>query len=347
MNIDHSSSGLAIVIPTMGRPILLRTLSSLLSNTGIEHCEIVVVGIIPDPVVASALTNITDQYPFVRHLSVRFETGDASRKRNTGASETTLPVLAFLDDDVHVPTSWLAAMLECFDKPSVALVSGPSLVPDDISWVARLAGMALSSRAAGNVSARYLSGGDEPRPIKWSGIIGCNMLFRRSVFERIGGFDPEFYPGEEMQASYKTSRIGHQIIFNPKAPVYHYPKQSFRGFWRQIYRYGATRVRLIRSGVELEWGPLVPGVWLLSLLVLGIGSIWSVWIARLLLLELILYAMVILWFTLEVVVGSRRWIDLLLVFIQPFMHISYGAGIWSEVFHPGRDLGDALGKPTD
>ena len=96
MNIDHSIHGMAIVIPTMGRPILLRTLSSLLSNTGIEQCEIVVVGIIPDPGVASAMKNVTDQHPFVRHVSVRYETGDASQKRNTGAAVTTLPIICLL-----------------------------------------------------------------------------------------------------------------------------------------------------------------------------------------------------------------------------------------------------------
>ncbi len=344
---SSASSPLAIVIPTMGRPILLRTLDSLLDNPGIERCEIVVVGVIPDPGVAKSLSARVEAHPFIRHLSIRYEKGDASLKRNTGAAATRAPILAFLDDDVHVPPTWLEAMCHCFADPSVALVSGPSLVPDDIPPLARLAGMALSSRAAGDVSLRYLGGGDEPRAIKWSGIIGCNMLFRRSVFEQLGGFDPEFYPGEEMKASYLTSRLGYQLLFNPKAPVFHYPKQTFRGFWRQIYRYGATRIRLIRAGVEVELGPLVPGIWVLSLVVLGMASLVSVWAWRLLMLELALYALVVVWFTWEVVRRSRRAIDLLLVFMQPFMHLSYGVGIWTELFRPDKDLSDQLGKPTD
>ncbi len=344
---QQDNKGMAIVIPTMGRPILIRTVESLLGNKGIQDCEIVVVGLIPDHAVQSALDALISRHGFIKHLKIRYERGDASEKRNTGARETTSPIIAFLDDDVHVPEGWLHAMTECFADPNVALVSGPSLVPDDISAIARLAGMALSSRAAGDVSARYLRGSEEPRPIKWSGIIGCNMLFRRSVFEQLGGFDPGFYPGEEMKASYQTSRLGYQLIFNPKAPVYHYPKQTFRGFWRQIFRYGATRIRLIRAGVEVEWGPLVPGVWILSMVVLGIGAFFSVWLTRLLILELFLYALVTVFFTWEVVARSRRPIDMLLLFIQPFMHISYGVGIWSEVFSPDKDLGDALGKPTD
>jgi cellulose synthase/poly-beta-1,6-N-acetylglucosamine synthase-like glycosyltransferase len=338
---------LAIVIPTMGRPILLRTLDSLLALAGIEATEIVVVGIIPDEALQQRLDALMRVHPNVRHEAVRFETGDASRKRNAGAVGTTAPILAFLDDDVHVPSAWLASMLACFEDPEVALVSGPSLVPDDLPQLARLAGLALSSRAAGDVSARYLKGGEAPRRIRWSGIIGCNMLFRRSVFEALGGFDPGFYPGEEMLASFRVGRLGHALVFNPGAPVYHYPKQTFRGFWRQIFRYGATRIRLMRAGVEVQLGPLVPGLWVAANVLLGFGSIFhplirAVWVA-----ELMLYALVILVFTMEVVLKTRRPGDTLLLLMQPFMHLSYGAGIWYELARPDRDLSDALGRPTD
>lgn len=341
-----TDTNIAIVIPTMGRDILIKTLHSLLQNPGIERSEIVVVGVIPDHKVASQLHALIQSNSQIKHLDIRFDKGDASEKRNYGTRVTTAPILAFLDDDVHVPPEWLDHMLHCFADPKVGLVSGPSLVPDDITWLARLAGQALSSRAAGNVSERYLKGSVAPRAIKWSGIIGCNMLFRRSIFEKLGGFDPEFYPGEEMLASFRVSQLGHTLIFNPNAPVYHYPKQTFRGFWRQIFRYGATRIRLIRAGVEIEIGPLVPGLWVLSLVVLGIGSFFSFWVGCLLVLELVLYSIVIGWFTIDMIIRSRKLIDSLLFFMQPFMHLSYGLGIWSEMFRPGRDLGDQLGRPT-
>lgn len=343
----HSQFSMAVIIPTMGRRTLLRTIESLMKNRGIGNVEIIVVGVIADKHVEDALDRLAESHPNLRHLSLRFETGDASRKRNAGADASTAPILAFLDDDVHVPADWIDEMRLCFNDGSAGLVSGPSLVPDDIPMLARLAGLSLSSRAAGNVSARYLTGDPHRRPIKWSGIIGCNMLFRRDVFMQLGGFDPGFYPGEEMKASFMTSRLGYTLIFNPNAPVFHYPKQTFRGFWKQIYRYGATRIRLMRSGVEVEWGPMVPGLWVLSIVLLGVGAWFSQWLLYLLMVEFVLYAFVIAWFTLEVVLQTGRWSDLLLLFMQPFMHLSYGAGIWVELLRPGRDLGDAPEHPTN
>jgi hypothetical protein len=47
------------------------------------------------------------------------------------------------------------------------------------------------------------------------------------------------------------------------------------------------------------------------------------------------------------VIKTRRPGDTLLLLMQPFMHLSYGAGIWYELARPDRDLSDALGRPTD
>ncbi|HMP89632.1 MAG TPA: glycosyltransferase [Kiritimatiellia bacterium] len=347
MSSSTNKPEMAVIIPTMGRDILLRTLESILALKDLGRLEVVVVGIIPDPVVLEKFTTLMSAHPLIRHLNIRFEKGDASEKRNAGSRATVAPILAFLDDDVYVPPDWLDHMLACFENPEVGVVSGPSLVPDDISRFARLAGLALSSRAAGYVAERYGKGSSQPRFIKWSGIIGCNMLFRRSVFEELGGFDPDFYPGEEMRASFLVSRKGYKLMFNPAAPVFHYPKQTFKGFWKQIYRYGATRIRLIRSGVEVEPGPLVPGIWVLSLVVLGVGANWSSFLFYLLMLDLALYFLVIVWFTTEVVMKTRRAVDIWLLLVHPFMHLSYGVGMWFEILRPDKDLSDELGRPTN
>jgi GT2 family glycosyltransferase len=337
---------ISIVIPTMGRAILIQTLESLVRTERMAETEIVVVGPVADPDVSRRLAEQMAVEPRIRHLAVSFPKGDASLKRNVGAQESRADIVAFLDDDVYVPPGWTDRVLEAFDDREVGMVSGPSLVPPEIPLFARLAGLALSSRAAGYVAQRYTKGSSGIRRVKWSRIIGCNMIFRREAFERIGGFDPAFYPGEEMIASAAVGRAGYALAFHPEAHVYHYPKHTFQGFWRQIFRYGATRVRLIRAGLEMEKTPLVPGLWVLSLALLGIGAAWCHLCLWLLLLDLFLYALAALYVTLSVVAQTRRASDLLLLLLQPFMHMSYGLGIWFELLRPGVDLSDKIGKPN-
>ena len=171
---------LSVVIPTMGRPILILTVESLLL-TKFASMEILVCGKIPDTVVAGQLQQLVDENECVHHFTIQYETGDSSRKKNHGAECARADIVAFLDDDVVVANNWSELVVGAFDDERVGLMSGPSLVPDDISYSGRLAGLALSSGAAGYVAERYLKGGSKPREVDWDRIIGCNAAYRKSV----------------------------------------------------------------------------------------------------------------------------------------------------------------------
>ncbi len=331
---------LSVVIPTMGRPIVVRTVESVLAAAGRISLEVIVAGRIHDDAVRASIESLARRDQRVRHLDVEYATGDSSRKKNAGAEAARAPIVAFLDDDVVVAPDWPARILEAFADPKVGLVSGPSLIPDDINLVGRLAGLALSSRAAGYVAHRYRGGDADPFPVKWSRIIGCNAAYRKSVFVEMGAFDPAFYPGEEMIASHRTQQLGHTLLFLPRAYVYHYPRQTLARFWRQMHGYGATRIRLMRAGVEVEPATLVPMLWVASLIALGaLGFFWRfAW--TLLGLDVLAYLVVDALIAAEVVASTRRVRDAALLALVPVMHIAYGLAEWREVFAPGRDLGE-------
>ncbi len=331
---------LSVVIATLGRPILIQTLESLLRAQAAERLEILVVGRLDDPRVAGAVRALQRCHPAIRHLPVAFAAGDSSEKKNAGWRAARADCIAFLDDDVVVAPDWPARIREPFDQPGVGLVSGPGLVPDDLPLAARLAGCALSSWAAGYVAARYLSGPPRPRPARWSALIGCNMAYRRPVLEAIGGFDPAFWPGEEMIAAYRATRGGHQLVFHPAAVVRHYPRSSPGRFARQMFGYGATRIRLMRAGVEIEPTTLFPAAWVLGLAVLLGAAPFHRGAAALLGAALALYAAGCLAAATAAAWRSRQWRDLLVVFLIPLMHAGYGVGQWVELLRPNTDLSE-------
>ena len=331
---------LPVVIPTLGRPILVQTLESISAAAGFESLEVVIAGRIADGPVLDRIVRLCRAHPQVRHLPVSFEHGDSSNKKNAGFRDSRTDIVAFIDDDVVVAKDWPARILEPFRDPAVGLVSGPSLVPEDISLMGRLAGVALASKAAGYVAERYLAGGSGPREVKWSHLIGCNMAYRKTVLADIGEFDPAFWPGEEMIAAFKATSRGHKLVFHPGAWLYHYPRASFTRFWRQIHGYGATRIRLIRAGVEFEPTTMVPGLWLLSLVVLGAAAFVNRWFAALLGAEVGLYLLWDLTIALRKAAETGKAADAFVFFLVPIMHFSYGLGEWVEFFRPGRDLSE-------
>ncbi|MEI6149794.1 MAG: glycosyltransferase [bacterium] len=332
--------GLSIVIPTLGRPTLVRTLESVIAASGADQLDVIVVGQISDSDVFQKVSLIIATHLNVRHIAISYLAGDSSRKKNRGVEESCADIVAFLDDDVVVAPDWLAHILKAFEDPAVGLVSGPSLVPEDINISARLAGLALTSRAAGYVAARYRIGNNVVREIGWSRIIGCNAAYRKTVFQQMGGFPPEFYPGEEMIAAWRTQQLGHRLLFVPAAWVYHYPRQSVQRFWRQMWGYGATRIRLKRAGAGFEWTTLIPAVWVFSLIVLGVSAPFSGFCAVLLKLNLALYALMAAVVAMETAAQTHRLGDLLLFFVIPVMHLSYGLAEWVEFFRPNRDLSE-------
>lgn len=336
---------LSVVIPTLGRPILVDTLKSLLAAQGAAGIEIIVAGRIADPLVAAEVKALVDAHPSLRHLEIAFPSGDSSRKKNAGAEISRADIVAFIDDDVVVAPDWPLRIAEPFADPAVGLVSGPSLVPHDLPLMARLAGVTLASKAAGYVAQRYVQGEPRPREVRWSFLIGCNMAFRKSVLNALGGFDPAFWPGEEMIASSRATRAGHRLVFHPLAYLYHYPRASLRGYVKQIYGYGATRIRLLRAGVEFEPTTIVPAVWVLSLLVLGATAPFCRWCLGLLLANVAAYLLGAVWITVDKVRETRQWRDALMLPLVPLTHLSYGFAEWAEIFRPGRDLSVGTRKP--
>lgn len=334
---------LSVVIPTMGREILIRTLESLAAAEGFEGIEVMVAGRIPDAGVAERLREFLGRHANVRHLDIQFPTGDSSRKKNEGAAVARAPLIAFLDDDVVVAGDWPKRIVEPFADERVGLASGPSLVPDDINWIGRLAGLALSSRAAGYVAERYRQNREASYPIDWDRVIGCNAVYRREAFARMGGFPLDFYPGEEMIAAFRTEEAGWKLMFIPAAWVKHYPRQSLKRFWRQMWGYGATRIRLLRGGVSFTPLPLVPGLWVGGTVALAGLAVVFGWARLLLAVDLGLYAVMAVAVALETVVQTRRWGDWGLAAMVPLMHVAYGLAEWAEAFFPGRDFSERRG----
>ncbi len=334
-----AAPALAVVIPTLGRPTLLATVKSLCAAEGADQIEIIVVGKIRGSTVATEFATLCDACPWIRHLPVDYPRGDSSEKKNTGWRAAQSELVAFLDDDVVVAPDWPVRVLDAFKDPATELISGPGLVPPDAGLFARLAGVVLASPATGYVAWRYRQGESALVPVKWSKIIGCNMAFRKSILIENDGFDPAFWPGEEMIAAFRIERRGHQLKFYSPAWVYHYPRHTLRRFCRQIFGYGSTRIRLIRAGVSIEPSALVPAAGVLLLCLGLIGALFSHTLAWLLLVAAGLYGLIAFGVAVRMAIESRQPRDILCGFLIPVVHVCYGLASWWEFMRPNLDFG--------
>ena len=138
-----------------------------------------------------------------------------SRARNLGAAAASHDVLAFTDDDCLPSPRWLHAVTRAYDD-GVDGVTGPVLPLPGAD------GVAVSSRTS--VIRRTFRGhGFAP----WDIGTGGNLSLRRTVFDRVGGFDETLGPGttgraaEDIDLLYRVVTADCALIYEPDAVVYH------------------------------------------------------------------------------------------------------------------------------
>jgi len=92
-------------------------------------------------------------------------------------------------------------------------------------------------------------------------VSGCAILIKKSVFEKIGLFDPQFFCYyEEADLIIRSKQMGFKVIFVPKAKVWHKISSSFGANTRKFI-YFQIRNRLLftfKHTSKSEWILFVP-----------------------------------------------------------------------------------------
>jgi GT2 family glycosyltransferase len=105
-----------------------------------------------------------------------------SAARNTGVSSAGGEIVAFLDDDAVADETWLEELVRAYESPSVIGTGGVARP----RWVGGEAPRWLPCEFYWTVGCSYRGLPTQTAPIR--NPIGATMSFRRTVFDRIGGF---------------------------------------------------------------------------------------------------------------------------------------------------------------
>ncbi len=174
----------------------------------------------------------------VRLISI--EPSGLSAARNVGLAAARGEFVAYLDDDAWPDPDWLRFLVLAFRTSSHAAIGGPNIPPPDDGPVA-----ACVANSPGGPTHVLLSDSEAEH------IPGCNMAYRRSVLERIGGFDPQFLTaGDDVDVCWRLQDAGETLGFHAAAVVWHRRRDSVRAYWRQQVGYGRAEALLERKWPE-------------------------------------------------------------------------------------------------
>ena len=215
---------ISVVICTYNRvDVLSDTLQSWLSvdNTGVEAELIIIDNNSSDHtahIVEAFSANWSGQLRYFSETKIGL-----SNARNRAIHEVSNDILAFVDDDVFFDKNWLTEICAAFEShPDVVCVGGKSIPTFDTpppDWVTEEIYSFYGSTRTGDAD-RMMTFPEHP--------FGLNMAFRKSVFDRVGDFNPQLgrskgclLSNEELDIFYRIAKADLNVFYASNALLYH------------------------------------------------------------------------------------------------------------------------------
>jgi len=175
-----------------------------------------------------------------------------SGARNCGIRAAKSELVAFIDEDALAQPDWLEWLTAGYSDPNVLGVGGvvepiwlagrPQWFPDEFNWV---------------VGCTYRGLPETTAPVR--NLIGCNMSFRREVFESVGGFKhgigrvgtrPTGCEETEFCIRLNQHCPNGLLIYEPGARVYHRvtpQRTGWKYFGARCYAEGQSKALVSRT----------------------------------------------------------------------------------------------------
>jgi glycosyltransferase involved in cell wall biosynthesis len=240
---------------------LIRSVTDATADLGID-AEIALV----DSASTDQTVDVAKQFPIDVYELAADQRLTAAAGRHVGLMNTTGDYVLFMDGDMELIEGWLPNAVALLDKdPTIAAVGGQRI------------DLPVNTVGSGH------SIGDHPAAARGIEVkhTGGAALYRRSVLEEVGGFNPFIYSDEEPELCIRIRYRGDYRVIRLQRPIgFHYSDPDdristlFRRARRNLYVGAGQNLRmLIGSDLLVPYARergfgLIPGAWL----AIGIGA---------------------------------------------------------------------------
>lgn len=259
-----------------------------------------------------------------------------AQKRDIAIEHARGEILAFIDDDAYPAQDWLTNALENFKDEEVAAVGGPAVTPPEDGLMQKASGAVYSSPVVSSKFIyRYV-----PKSRRFvDDYPSCNFLVRKSIMQELGGFDTNFWPGEDTKLCLEiTKKLGKKIVYDPAILVYHHRRPLFLPHLKQAANYALHRGYFVKKFPETSRriSYFIPSIFLLSLVMGSMLSVFVPFFGTLYFTGALFYFVTVFIFS----ISSDLRAAVLVFFGTIFTHLTYGLfflkGLFSMELKEGR-----------
>jgi succinoglycan biosynthesis protein ExoA len=262
--------------------------------------------------------------------------GDLASALCIGLDAASGEFVAKMDAHTYFPPDYLRIGVDRLRRGDVNWVSGPP-IPYGVDRCSRAVALALGTRlgmgGSGKWAASFSDGGSstadrsltEEKQLDTGVFSG---VWRRSVLERLGGWQPDWPVNEDSELASRYLAAGERILCLRSMGARYVPRSTLRGLARQYWRYGFYRAKTAnRHPDSMRPLHLAPAGLVMTVLAAPISGRRG---RRLIRVALASYATAQLWGIAGVARGGERGGERCEVGLLPgvftTMHASFGAG---------------------
>lgn len=182
----------------------------------------------------------------IRHPDVSFfcysnERRLSSAARNIGVARSKGEYILIIDGHVDIPgTDLLKNAARVIQETGAHVIGRPQrLSATGLSDTQQLIAAVRGSRIGHAQDSHIYSenGG-------WVSPASVAVMYHRDLFKHYGLFDESFDAAEDLEFNTRLERAGWRCYTSPSLEVFYYPRESLKGLFRQMRRYGLGRARL-------------------------------------------------------------------------------------------------------
>ncbi|KAA3613236.1 MAG: glycosyltransferase [Calditrichaeota bacterium] len=164
---------------------------------------------------------VRSKFPEIKYIHLKTKT-DPGTARNLGLKESTGKYILFIDSDCVAQPDWIEKMVSMHDSTDHAAVGGGVINGNDpknnVAWAGYMAEFREFIPEQGRREVGHIP--------------TCNISYKRRYLEDLGGFNPNYYPQEDLDFNHRLVESGATILFNPEAQVAHNHRTTVKDFVR-------------------------------------------------------------------------------------------------------------------
>jgi glycosyltransferase involved in cell wall biosynthesis len=334
----------SVIIPCYNEEATIRlVLEALLRQTyPLAQMEVVIADGMSTDRTRAEIAAFQEKHPTLNLRIVDNPKRDIPAALNTAIAAAKGEIIVRLDAHALPYPEYVARSVQGVEDGRGANVGGVwEIQPGGDTWAAEaIAFAAAHPLGVGDAKYRYTDAAAEVDTVPFG-------AFKKKLIEEIGGFDESLLTNEDYEFNVRVRKAGGKVWLDPGIRARYFARPSLSALAKQYARYGYWKVRMLRRYPKsLRWRQAIPPLFVLSLLGMGVLSIWFplarwIWGG-----EVVLYALALLTSGLQAVFAKRKTTYIFGVPLAMMtMHFSWGgAFLWGLMTLMTNDKTDMSGQ---